>query len=146
MTVHLLKLCVGVATVAELEDWVAERARASKKRNGKVRLEHVTRTMPKRRDEVLKGGSLYWVIKGFVQVRQPIVGLEPKRGKDGIERCAIRFAPKLVSVMPQPHRAFQGWRYLEAKDAPVDLGSRAAKGREDLPPELLLELRSLGIL
>lgn len=146
MTVHLLKLCVGIDTVAELEDWVAERARASKKRNGKVRLEHVTRTMPKRRDEILEGGSLYWVIKGFVQVRQPIVGLEPKRGKDGIERCAIRFAPKLVWVMPQPHRAFQGWRYLETKDAPVDLGGRGAKGREDLPPELLLELRSLGIL
>jgi hypothetical protein len=146
MTVHLIKLCVGVDTVAELEDWVKERARASRKRSGKVRLEHVTRTMPKRRDEVLEGGSLYWVIKGFVQVRQPIIGLEPRRGKDGIERCAICFAPKLVTVMPHPHRAFQGWRYLEPKDAPGDLGASSVKSREDLPPELLLELRSLGIL
>jgi len=145
MTLHIIKLCVGVSTIAEMEDWVEERVRAARRRGAKPRLEHVTRTMPKRREEILEGGSLYWVIKGFVQLRQPIVGLEPRMGKDGIERCAIRFAPKLVAVMPQPHRAFQGWRYLEAKDAPADLGKRS-RGAKELPPELLLELRSLGIL
>jgi hypothetical protein len=145
VTLHLIKLCVGVDSVAEMEDWVEERVRAAKRRGAKPRLEHVTRSMPKRREEILEGGSLYWVIKGFVQLRQPIVGLQPRMGKDGIERCAIQFAPKLVAVMPQPHRAFQGWRYLEAKDAPADLGKRN-RGSKDLPPELLLELRSLGIL
>lgn len=145
MTLHIIKLCVGVDTIADMEDWVGERVRAAKRRGAKPRLEHVTRTMPKRRTEILDGGSLYWVIKGFVQLRQPIIGLDPRRGKDGIKRCAIRFAPKLMLVMPQPHRAFQGWRYLEAKDAPVDLGKRGRASKE-LPPALLLELRSLGIL
>jgi hypothetical protein len=145
VSLHLIKLCVGVDTVAEMEDWVEERICAAKRRGAKPRLEHVTRSMPKRREEILEGGSLYWVIKGFVQLRQPIVGLAPRMGKDGIERCAIQFAPKLVAVMPQPHRAFQGWRYLEAKDAPADLGKRS-RSSKDLPPELLLELRSLGIL
>jgi len=145
MTLHMIKLCVGVDTISEMEDWVEERVRAAKRRGAKPRLEHVTRAMPKRRAEILDGGSLYWVIKGFVQLRQPILGLDPRRGKDGIERCAIRFAPKVVPVMPQPHRAFQGWRYLKAKDAPADLAKRGRHSKE-LPPELLLELRSLGIL
>ena len=145
MTLHLLKLCVGVDRIDELEDWIAQKVRAAKSKGKEPKLEHVTRQMPKRRDEILEGGSLYWVIKGFIQVRQPILGLDARRGKDGIERCAIKFAPELIPVQPSPRRAFQGWRYLEAKDAPADLGRRR-KGEQDLPPALLLELRQLGIL
>ncbi|QEX17590.1 hypothetical protein FRZ44_28920 [Hypericibacter terrae] len=145
MTLHMLKLCVGVDRIDELEDWIEEKIRKAKSKGKEPKLEHVTRQMPKRRDEILEGGSLYWVIKGFIQVRQPIVGLQARRGKDGIERCAIQFAPNLVQVQPSPRRAFQGWRYLEAKDAPADLGKRR-KGEQELPPALLLELRQLGIL
>ena len=145
MTLHMLKLCVGVDRIDELEDWIEEKIRKAKIKGKEPKLEHVTRQMPKRRDEILEGGSLYWVIKGFIQVRQPIVGLQARRGKDGIERCAIQFAPNLVQVQPSPRRAFQGWRYLEAKDAPADLGKRR-KGEQELPPALLLELRQLGIL
>ncbi len=141
----MLKLCVGVDRIDELEDWIEEKIRKAKSKGKEPKLEHVTRQMPKRRDEILDGGSLYWVIKGFIQVRQPIVGLQARRGKDGIERCAIQFAPNLVQVQPSPRRAFQGWRYLEAKDAPADLGKRR-KGEQELPPALLLELRQLGIL
>ena len=145
MTLHMLKLCVGVDRIDELEDWIEEKIRKAKSKGKEPKLEHVTRQMPKRREEILEGGSLYWVIKGFIQVRQPIVGLQARRGKDGIERCAIQFAPNLVQVQPSPRRAFQGWRYLEAKDAPADLGKRR-KGEQELPPALLLELRQLGIL
>jgi hypothetical protein len=145
VTLHMLKLCVGVDRIDELEDWIEEKIRKAKSKGKEPKLEHVTRQMPKRRDEILEGGSLFWVIKGFIQVRQPIVGLQARRGKDGIERCAIQFAPNLVQVQPSPRRAFQGWRYLEAKDAPADLGKRR-KGEQELPPALLLELRQLGIL
>lgn len=151
MPVHLIKLCVGVERIDEMEDWIAECEAARKKGKRGPRLEHVTRSMPKRRDEVLEGGSLFWVIKGFVQLRQPIRDLVARRGRDGIERCAIVFEPKVQRVEPRPHRAFQGWRYLEAKDAPRDMtvgasGKRSRKGEAELPPELLLELKSLGIL
>lgn len=145
MTLHLIKLCVGVDRIEELEEWIDRKQREAKRKGKAPKLEHVTRQMPKRRDEILDGGSLYWVIKGFVQVRQPILGLDPLMGRDGIERCAIRFAPELVRVEPRPHRAFQGWRYLEIKEAPPDIGKRRG-GEEELPPALLLELRQLGIL
>ena len=42
-------------------------------------------------------------------------------------------------------RPFQGWRYLAAADAPRDIG--AADGDvASMPPEMVEELRSLGLL
>ena len=84
---------------------------------------------PKRADELLAGGSLYWVFHGLVLARQRILGLEPRRGGDGIERCAIRLDPEVVRTLPQPRRPFQGWRYLRPEDAPRDLVAGDAGGR-----------------
>jgi hypothetical protein len=142
MTLHLIKLCVGVDTVQELSDW-QDRKIAQRKRMKPPRLWHVTRMMPKRREEILDGGSLYWVIKGFVQVRQPIADLEAMTDADGIARCRIRLEEKLVPVVLTPHRPFQGWRYLPAADAPADL--RAGQRQDALPPALLKELSDLGL-
>ena len=87
---------------------------------------------PKRGDELLAGGSLYWVFRGLVLARQRILGLEPRDGADGIGRCAIRLDPEVVRTAPQPRRPFQGWRYLRPEDAPRDLvgaaGVRRAAG------------------
>jgi hypothetical protein len=143
MAVHLLKLCVGVETVQDLRDWHKEKL-AERKRMKPPRLWHVTRTMPKRRDEILKGkGSLYWVIKGFVQVRQPIVTLDAITDREGLACCRIGFAERLILVTLHPHRPFQGWRYLEADDAPADLPSGAR--HDELPAHLLKDLRDLGL-
>src|SRR5438552_446555 len=106
MALHIVKLCVGVNELKELVHWVREC------RKGRDTLDHVTRMFPKRREEILPGGSLYWVIRGMILCRQPIAGLEPVKGEDGIERCRIVFRPKIVAVQPVPRRAFQGWRYL----------------------------------
>ena len=141
MTLHLIKLCVGVDTVQELRDWHKKKI-AERKRLKPPRLWHVTRMMPKQRDEILDGGSLYWVIKGFVQVRQPIVDLEAITDEQGAW-CRIRLAERLVPVMLAPHRPFQGWRYLKAADAPADLKGGAK--HDELPPSLLKQLSEPGL-
>lgn len=139
MTVHLVKLCVGVDEIGELAQWQADRLRRQK------RVYHVTRMIPKRADEILKGrGSLYWVIRGLILVRQRIAAIEPFHDEEGIERCKLVFDPELVPVRPVPRRAFQGWRYLEADDAPPDLTGEAASS--DLPDTMRAELAALGLL
>jgi hypothetical protein len=138
MALHIVKLCVGVSEVEELESWI-EDARA-----GRDDLSHTTRMFPKRKDEIVPGGSLYWVVRGLILCRQPIAGLVPVKDAEGIERCRIEFEPKIVLVRPTPRRAFQGWRYLEAKDAPPDL-PRGGSGK-GLPEKMRRELAELGLL
>ena len=87
-----------------------------------MELKHTTRMLPKRREEVLDGGSLYWVIKGFIAVRQRLLDIRPFVDKEGVSRCHLVYDKDLVVVSPQPRRPFQGWRYFEAKDAPRDMG------------------------
>jgi hypothetical protein len=139
MALHILKLCVGVNEIADLRRWVADC------RKGRDTLDHVTRMFPRRKDEILPGGSLYWVIRGLILARQPIAGLEPVTGEDGIERCRIVFKPQIIPVRPTPRRAFQGWRYLEAADAPPDL-TRAGKALQGMPEKLRRELSQLGLI
>jgi hypothetical protein len=98
---------------------------------------------PRRERELLDGGSLYWVIRGLVLARQPILGLETRIGADGITRCALRLEPRVARTTPQPRRAFQGWRYLRPQDAPADLPSGPASA---VPPRLALELAQIGVL
>ena len=144
MTLHLLKLCVGCEAVEDLISWQAERM-AERRAAGDDPLPfHVTRMWPKRQAELTDGGSLYWVIKGFVLCRQRILGLEPRLGADGIARCAIRLDPAVVRTLPQPRRPFQGWRYLRPEDAPRDLA--AATALPDLPHRLVAGLAALGVL
>jgi hypothetical protein len=126
VALHLIKLCVGCDSVKDLEDWIREKQRDRRKRGLKREHVHRTRMVPKRADELIDGGSLYWVIRGAVMCRQ-----------------ALR--PKLVLVEPRPWRAFQGWRYLEVKDVPRDL-DRAAPGAKAMPETLRRELRELGLL
>src|SRR6185436_5443000 len=132
MTVHLVKLCVGCDTVQELKDWQIERLKELKRARKPAELYHRTLQTPKRRDQVLDGGSLYWVIKGFVLVRQRILDLRPGRKDDGTPCCAIVYDEELVATRPQARRAFQGWRYLSPADAPADL--RVVTGEDgDMP-------------
>ncbi len=142
MTVNLLKLSVGTETVNGLAAWVNERVAYNQKRGWGAVHDHATRMFPKRRAELLDGGSIYWVIKGVVLVRQRILDLKEARGPDGRRRCAIILEPALIETEAQPRRAFQGWRYLAPEDAPADLkggGGRAAS-------KLRAELAELGLL
>lgn len=142
MTLHLIKLCVGIDQIDELVEWQKDRLKQMKKRGQKPELKHTTRMVPKQREELLDGGSLYWVIRGIVAVRQKLVDIRPFVDKEGVGRCNLMLDKELVLVSPRPRRAFQGWRYLSAKEAPPDIG----KAERALPDKLRRELAELGLL
>jgi hypothetical protein len=145
MPLHLIKLSVGTDSVADLEDWIQKKLKEKKRRGRKLERIHTTRMVPKRADELIDGGSIFWVIRGQIMCRERIRDVRPFTDKDGIGRCRLVLDPKCVLVEPRPRSAFQGWRYLEAKDAPRDL-SRAAPGAAKMPEQMRRELRELGLL
>jgi len=141
MTVHLVKLCVGVDSIQELLDWQTARLKERKKKKLPPVLMHVTRQMPKRAAELIDGGSLYWVIKGAIAARQRILELK-QVSRNGVPHCGIVYDPKLIPTVRRPCRPFQGWRYLDAKNVPPDARGLA----KNLPEELAIELAELGLL
>ncbi len=138
MTVHILKLAVGVEDIAELRE--AQRAR--KKERGFYCF--YTRNTPRREDEVLDDGSVYWVIKGFIQVRQRIRGFVPIVNRRGRPAVLVKLEAKLTPTEYQPRRAFQGWRYLTPEEAPRDR-PKGKRGTE-MPSGMARELRELGLI
>lgn len=145
MALHLIKLCVGCGSVGELEQWIVKRLKERARRGLSREHMHRTRMAPKRADELRDGGSLYWVIRGEMTCRQRLIDVRPFVDRGGISRCHLVLEPKLVLVEPRRWRAFQGWRYLAAKDCPGDL-DRAAPGVANMPEALRRELRKLGLL
>jgi hypothetical protein len=145
MSLHLIKLCVGCDSVADLSSWIKQRLRQKKARKEKPEHIHTTRMVPKRIEELLDGGSLYWVIRGQIMCRQNLIAIRPFVDKDGIGQCRLVLRPRVVPVEPRPFRAFQGWRYLAANDAPRDL-DRAAPGARNMPEHMRRELQELGLL
>lgn len=145
MALHLLKLCVGAESVEDLESWIGSRLAAARARGDRPEQKHTTRMTPKRADELLEGGSLYWVVKGNVQVRQQLLDVRPFTDGEGVSRCDLVLDPQLHRTRWQPRRPFQGWRYLKPEDAPADLSDGDA-GVLELPPHLQRELAELGLL
>jgi len=145
MTVHLIKLCVGVETVKELAEWQAERLDRLERQGKAPELSHRTLQAPRRRDEVLDGGSLYWVVKGFVLVRQRVLDLRADAKDDGTACCGIVLDAELVATRPHPRRAFQGWRYLDPADAPKDV-TGFADSADGMPPAMREDLRELRLI
>ena len=138
MTVHLKKLSVGSVSIDSLKSWQNRRTRQG------LPIIHPTRNWPRRADELLDGGCLYWVIKGQICARQPIADLIEVKREDGSPACGIVLAPELIPVWPRRVRIFQGWRYLEVADAPEDMPH--SDDETPMPAELASELRELGLL
>jgi hypothetical protein len=145
MTLHLIKLCVGCDSAQDLQDWIREKWKRSKRRGSVREHIHTTRMTPKRAEELLVGGSLYWIIRGEVTCRQRLRSIDPFVDGEGVGRCRLVLDPKVILVEPRPYRAFQGWRYLGVKDAPRDLAV-AAPGAAKMPEAMRRELRGLGLL
>ncbi len=146
MTLHIVKLCVGVDSIEDLAQWQAERRAQTKRESGTPKIFHRTRMVPKRQASVLDGGSIYWVIRGAIQARQRIVGFEDGQKLDGTKCCLILLDDELFAVRPTPRRAFQGWRYLKPSDAPPDLDLRAHDQLAAMPPQMRRELAELCLI
>ncbi|MBA3810255.1 MAG: DUF1489 domain-containing protein [Caulobacteraceae bacterium] len=135
MTLNLIKLCVGCDTVEELLIWW--RASHDEGQPWVMR----TRQTPRRAAELIDGGSLYRVYKGFILSRQRILAVDTV-GVGPAARCAVTLDQAVMLTLPTPRRAFQGWRYLDPKDAPADV--YAADAGESVPMELARRLREIG--
>jgi hypothetical protein len=146
MTLHLVKMCVGVSSIDELERWQTKRLAELEKAGETPEISHWTRNFPKRSEDILDGGSLYWIIKGAIRVRQRIRRFDrivvPEKGKV----CRFVFEPKLVRTVPQPRDPMQGWRYFDPRDAPADYDAPAGGVPDDMPAAMVSELRTLGLL
>ncbi|MDO1583732.1 DUF1489 family protein [Rhizobium oryzicola] len=145
MALHLIKLCVGADSIQDLREWVADRCMTAMAAGLEPHSVHTTRMVPKRIEELLDGGSLYWVIKGQVSARQSLIDIKTYTGSDGIGRCELILGPEVIETAPQPKRPFQGWRYLKPEDAPRDLGS-IGEDITEIPEHLRRELAELGLL
>ena len=143
MALHLIKLCVGCDSVADLEAWIIEKRR--RVRSAPDEHLHTTRMSPKRGAELLDGGSLFWVVRGQLTCRQRLLALRTFTDGEGIGRCNLVLEPSVIPVEPRPCRPFHGWRYLDEDDAPGDLGG-GDLGVRRLPEPLRRELVELGLL
>ena len=137
---HLIKLSVGTKDIAGLRAWQALRAVHAPP------LRHQTRSTPKRRDDIIAGGSIYWVIAGFVQVRQRVLDIIEDHWDDGTDCAGIVLDPTLIPVVGRPTKPFQGWRYLAPEAAPPDLTQNATQGLDALPEKMARELRALCLI
>lgn len=146
MALHLIKLAVGIETVAHLRERQQQRLAEQSGNDQTPRLRILTRNMPKRGDEIVgHGGSLFWVVKGHILVRQTITGIEAVSESESNRRCAIYIDPTLVGVRSRRSRPFQGWRYLEPDRAPADsLGGLTDEN--EAPAEMAADLREMGLL
>jgi hypothetical protein len=138
-----LKVSANRESLEDLARWQNACLKDKKKKKQPLLLQHVTRLMPKRKDEILEGGSIYWVIKGWMVARQKIVDLKPVQ-KAVRSHFAITYEPKLTLVVQRRTQQIEGWRYLAAKDAPPDIA--ADKAVKHLSEDLKVELSKLGLL
>ncbi len=145
MTLHILKMAVGIETIGHLAQVQKHKMARAKGGDGASPLRHFTRNAPRRAREILDGGSIYWIIKGAIRVRQRILGIDRGTDAEGRRYCELCLDPTLVRTIPRPNKALQGWRYLEISAAPMDLDA-GDEMTGDMPAEMVAELRTLGLL
>jgi len=129
----MVKLCVGADEIEDLRIWQRHLMKTAKQPY------HHTRMVPKRAEELLDDGSLYWVIRGLIQVRQKITAVKSFTDRAGRRACEIGLDPEIVMVEPVPKRPFQGWRYLKVENAPPDIKGHGRA--DDLPPSIRAQLK-----
>jgi hypothetical protein len=145
VTVHLVKLAVGIEDAEHLARVQKARLEAAARGGKPAVLRHLTRHRPKQADAIASGGSLYWVIGGAIAARQRILGFEEAAKADGTPAHAILLDPRLIRTEAKSFRPFQGWRYLPAGKIPRDIGE-VDTATERLPADLRKELKGLGLI
>jgi hypothetical protein len=139
----MIKLAVGVDDLAQMKKFQAARRKQRRQKPGSPHWVY-TRNMPKRAEELLDGGSLYWVVRGVIRARQILVGFDEDFDKEeGRKYCKIKVKRTIIPTAPQACRAFQGWRYFEGDRVPPD---RSSGDTGDMPAEMAADLKRLGLL
>lgn len=147
MPLHLLKIAVGASSVETLE--TRQKAWHVRDEKGRTVFRVRTRQTPKRQEELLEGGSLFWIVKGFISARQEIWGFEPTV-MDGRNMMLIHLNPSIIKTQLAPRGPHQGWRYLKPEDAPEDLAKASdpggVRGIAAMPPAMQRSLRDLALI
>jgi hypothetical protein len=138
--INLIKINVGSTNVDDIRDWqLSNREKWPDKRP-----RHITRMWPKRQIEILNGGSIFWVVKGYIMARQKIIGMEEFYRNDTIKCCALVFDNSIFETEIVKKRPFQGWRYLEKEQSPADLVKKD-HNNDNIPLQLLAQLSDIGV-
>jgi hypothetical protein len=145
MTIHILRRAFHAESIEDFAEWQAERRKEMKANGQKPRTRTMLRAFPTRKEELLDGGSIYWIIKGAIRARQRVLAVEQNPDPSSRRKCMIVLESKLTPTVPYPVRARRGWRYLEPNAVPPDL-DKAGRGVDKLPANLAAELRELGLL
>ncbi len=146
MTVHILRRAFHIESVDDLIVLQKQLIEAERAAGRPSWLYQRMRSTPTRQTEILDGGSIYWVIKGYVRARQRILEIEPRMDAEGRKRCFLRLDPKLMHTVLSPMKPRRGWRYLKEEEAPPDQTEPADGDSGKIPPEMAAELRELGLL
>ncbi len=146
---NLIRTAVGIGSLAELAE-VQEHFRTMTSAEGRKAVIVTTRNKPTRENDLLNGGSVYWIIRNVIRARQAVIDIQVAQDEEGRNFCQIFLDPTIMLVHPVDHRAIQGWRYLPPERAPADAGrydASADTGESDnIPPEMESELKALGLL
>jgi len=138
LSYNLKKIAVGIKTIERLK------IRQQMLFENYGAIIHSTRNMPKQKADLIKTGSMYWIIQRNVLVRQKILDIKSVIRSDGSKGCEIELDQDLIKVIPTPMRPFQGWRYYMDEDIPPDLNIND-DGSEEIPDEVNSELIKLGL-
>ncbi len=143
MPLHILKVAAGISSIDQLK-MVVDRYSYHDPELGHI-MHMSSRNTPKRADEILGGGSIFWIIKRTIVARAPVISIREEERLDGRKGCQMCIRPEVILTVPQPKRGFQGWRYLKDNEAPNDL-ENSIKSDGQGSPELAAELKELGLL
>ena len=104
MSYNLKKIAVGIKSIERLKI----RQQMLFENYGAIL--HTTRNMPKQKADLIKTGSMYWIIQRNVLVRQKILDITSVIRSGGSKGCEIILDKDLIKVIPTPMRPVQGWR------------------------------------
>lgn len=145
MTIHILRRAFHSESLEDLAEWQAERRKEMRQEGSKAKTRTMLRNFPTRKEELLDGGCIFWIIKGSIRARQRVLAVQTNPDPTSRRKCVLVLETKITPTVPYPVRARRGWRYLEPTDAPPDLG-KVGRGGDKLPADLVAELRELGLL
>ena len=133
--INLKKLAVGINSLEELKDFQILKL----KKNNEISVK--TKNTPKRKPEILDGGSLYWIINNRFAIRQLVIDIRENISYEGKKYCLIILDRKIIQVEKISQRPFQGWRYLKLNNSPKDINLNL---RKKIPEELSNHLSEIG--